>query len=252
MSTKSRRTCWTAVVCLAAAGLMAGARAGAAQRQHGQQEQHGQQHEAQGDHSQTRHLEHRFDDPARYARSFDDPARDTWQMPERVIAALAIAQGESVADIGAGTGYFTVRLAAETPARTVFAVDVEPAMVDYVRQRAAEAGLEQVVGVVADPSSPNLPQPVDVVLIVNTFHHIPDRVAYFTALRDSLAPGGRLAIVDLRKGAPGGGPPDEFRFTPDEMDVELGRAGYELLSRHDFLPRQHFLIYGKPVARRCW
>ena len=80
-------------------------------------------------------------------------------------------------DIGAGTGYFTVRLAESTPARTVFAVDIEPAMVDYVRERAAEAGLEQVVGVVAEPDSPNLPEAVDVVLIVNTFHHIPDRVA---------------------------------------------------------------------------
>ena len=190
-----------------------------------------------------RHMEHRFDDPERYSRRFDDPARDDWQMPERVIAALDIAEGERVADIGAGTGYFSVRLAEQTPARTIYAVDVEPAMVEHVRERAAGAGLRQVVGVVAEPSSPNLPEPVDVALIVNTYHHIPDRVGYFAALRESLAPGVRLAIVDYQKGAAGGGPPDEFRFEPEEIDDELDRAGYAPLARHDFLPRQNFLVY---------
>ena len=191
-----------------------------------------------------RHMEHRFDDPERYARSLDDPARDEWQMPGRVIAALNVAAGEAVADIGAGTGYFTLRLAEQTPARAVYAVDIEPAMVHHVRERAEAAGLDQVIGVVADADSPNLPEAVDVVLIVNTFHHIPNRVAYFTALRDRLAPGARLAIVDYQKGSPGGGPPDDFRFTVDEISSELEQAGYALQSQHDFLPRQNFLIYG--------
>ena len=225
---------WMVVGCLAATALMAGRYPAAAQPEHEEQRQ---EHEA------GRHMEHRFDDPERFARAFDNPARDEWQMPRRVIAALDIVEGETVADIGAGTGYFTVRLAQSTPARAVFAVDIESAMVDYVRERAAGAGLDQVVGVVAEPDSPNLPEPVDVVLIVNTFHHIPDRVAYFSALRDSVAPGGRLAIIDPRKGVPGAGPPDEFRFTPEEIDAELGQAGFELLSRHDFLSRQTFQIY---------
>ena len=107
-----------------------------------------------------------------------------------------------------------------------------------------------VVGVVADPDSPNLPAPVDLVLIVNTYHHIPERVACFAALRNHLPPGGRIAIIDPRKGAPGGGPPDEFRFTPEEIGEELGRADFELLSRQDFLPRQNFPVFGmkRPVG----
>ena len=252
-----KRTAPIATAVLAAAGVLAvvptavghaagaqpaGAQPPGAQRA-GQQPPSEHGHQAHGHDGQARHMEHRFDDPERYARMFDDPARDEWQMPDRVIAALEIAPGETVADVGAGTGYFTVRLARQTPARTVFAVDVEPAMVDYVRRRAADAGLEQVVGVVAEPDSANLPEPVDVVLIVNTFHHLPDRVAYFTALRDRMTPGARLAIIDPRKGAPGGGPPEEFRFTPEEIADELGRAGFELLARHDFLPRQSFLVY---------
>jgi hypothetical protein len=77
---------------------------------------------------------------------------------------------------------------------------------------------------------------------VDTFHHIPNRVAYFTALKKSLKPSGRLAIVDFRKGVPGG-PPDEFRFTPDQISTELKQAGYTLADQHDFLPRQIFLTY---------
>ncbi|MCY4028479.1 MAG: class I SAM-dependent methyltransferase [Acidobacteria bacterium] len=235
MSGTSRRTGSLVTAFLTVGGLLVGPQSAPAQPQHEQHRAHG--HEA------GRHMEHRFDDPERYAQSFDDPARDEWQMPARVIAALDVGPGQAVADIGAGTGYFTVRLARETEARTVYAVDIEPSMVDYVRQRADEEGLGNVVGVVAEADSPNLPEPVDLALIVNTYHHIPERVAYFSALRDRLAPGGRIAIIDPRKGAPGGGPPDEFRFTPEEIAEELGRAGFELLTRHDFLPRQSFLVY---------
>jgi ubiquinone/menaquinone biosynthesis C-methylase UbiE len=202
------------------------------------------QHPNAGDEAQRPHMAHRFDDAERYASAFDDPARDAWQMPERVIETLDVRAGQAIADIGAGTGYFTVRLARSTAARTVYAVDIEPAMVDHVRTRAADEGLEHVVTVLADSDATNLPEPVDLVLIVNTFHHIPDRVAYFTALQDLMTPGARLAIVDYKKGAPGEGPPEAFRFTPDEIGDELGRAGFELLARHDFLPRQSFLIFG--------
>ena len=242
MRRTSRCTCSVIAAFLAIAGSLGGPQVAGAQPEHEQHRAH--RHDA------GRHMEHRFDDPERYAQSFDAPERDAWQMPEQVVAALEITPGAAVADIGAGTGYFTVRLARDTAARTVYAVDIEPAMVDYVRRRADEAGLRNVVGVVADPDSPNLPAPVDLVLIVNTYHHVPERVAYFTALRKHLAPGGRIAIIDPRKGAPGGGPPDEFRFTPEEISDELGRADFELLSRQDFLPRQNFLVFGtqRPVG----
>jgi ubiquinone/menaquinone biosynthesis C-methylase UbiE len=188
------------------------------------------------------HMEHRFDDPERYAKSFDDPARDEWQMPGRVIETLALAPGQLVADIGAGTGYFTVRLAAAAARPTVYAVDIEKSMVEYVRQRAAKEGLKQVVAVQGSADRANLPEPVDVVLIVDTYHHIPNRPAYFRELRKSMKPSGRLVIIDFRKGAPSG-PPEEFRLTPDQITGELEQAGFRLQAQHDFLPRQHFLVY---------
>ena len=187
------------------------------------------------------HMEHKFDDPARFAKSFDDPARDAWQMPAGVIEALALKPGMTVADIGAGTGYFTMRLA-KVPGVSVLAVDVEPAMIAHVQQRVATERLANVTGVIAAATSANLPEPVDVVLVVDTYHHLPNRAAYFRDLRKSLKPGGRVAIVDFRKDAPEG-PPVHFRFTPQQIEDEMTQAGYRLDGSHDFLPRQHFLIF---------
>src|SRR5690349_195041 len=86
------------------------------------------------------HMDHSFADVERYAKTFDDPSRDAWQMPDRVVAALSLRPGDSVADIGAGTGYFTVRLAKSAVPR-VYAADIEPAMVEYLHHRAMREGL---------------------------------------------------------------------------------------------------------------
>ena len=201
-------------------------------------------HEQHGEHRDGTqpHMEHRFEDAEQYARSFDDPARDAWQMPDRVIEALGVQPGQTVADVGAGTGYFTVRLAQSTGARTVYAVDIEQSMVDYTRNRAEAAELHNVVTVLAGSDRTNLPEPVDLVLIVDTYHHIPDRIAYFTRLREQLQPSGRLAIIDFKKDSPEG-PPVEFRFTPEQITGELDRSGFRLAMQHGFLPRQMFLVY---------
>jgi SAM-dependent methyltransferase len=183
------------------------------------------------------HLQHRFDDPERFARSFDDPERDEWQMPSRVIDALNLRADSLVADIGAGTGYFTMRLAKAVSRGTVYAGDIEPAMLDHIRKRAHAEHVLNIVTVQASPERPNLPVPVDVILIVNTYHHLPSRTTYFGALRSSLTGTGRVAIVDYRKDAPSG-PPMEFRFEPEQIIEEMRQAGYRLDARHEFLPHQ--------------
>ena len=188
------------------------------------------------------HMQHRFDDPAKFAKSFDDPKRDAWQMPDRVIAALALKPDQSVADIGAGTGYFSMRLAKAVPGGTVYAVDIEPKMVEHLKTRAAGEKLTNVTPVLASATSPNLSTPVDLILVVDTYHHIGDRPAYFRSLRSRLTPGGRIAIVDFRKDAPEG-PPAHFRFTPEQIKKEMADGGYVLDAEHDFLARQHFLIF---------
>ncbi len=185
------------------------------------------------------HMEHHFD-PEASAKSFDDPARDAWQMPDRVIASLGLKPGAIVADIGSGTGYFSVRLA--KAAAKVYGCDIEAGMTKYLHDRAAKEGLANVVAVQASAESPNLPEPVDVVLIVDTYHHIGNREAYFRGLQKSLKPGGRVAIIDFKVDSPEG-PPKEFRFSRKQFESEMGKAGYKLAASFDFLPRQQFLIF---------
>ena len=187
------------------------------------------------------HMEHHFD-PKESAKSFDDPARDAWQLPDRVIAALNLKRGQIVADIGAGTGYFSVRLAKSKTAPKVYASDIEPSMVSYLRERAVKESLNNMIAVQAAADQPNLPEPVDLVLIVDTYHHIGDREAYFRKLAKSLKPGGRVAIIDFKPDSPEG-PPKEFRFPLEKFKSEMGNAGYKLTAQHDFLPRQQFLIF---------
>lgn len=122
------------------------------------------------------------------------------------------------------------------------APDIEPEMVTYLRDRAAKEGLKNVIPVQAAADSPNLPEPVDVALIVDTYHRIGDRENYFRKLAKSLRPGGRVAIIDFKPDSPEG-PPKEFRFSPEKFKAEMSKAGYRLAAQYDFLPRQNFLVF---------
>ena len=184
----------------------------------------------------------RFNDAEKWVKVFDDPERDAWQKPDLVIDALKLAPASVVADVGAGTGYFSVRLAKRIPDGKVFAADVEPDMVHYLGERAKSEHVPNLVPVQASADAANLPEAADLVLVVDTFHHIGNREAYFTKLRSSLKPGGRLAIIDFKKDSPIG-PPAEYRFTPEKVEEELKAAGFTLAESHDFLPRQYFLVF---------
>ena len=183
-----------------------------------------------------------FDNAEMWAKEFDDPARDAWQKPEQVLDALRLERTAIIADLGAGTGYFSVRIAKRVPEGKVFAVDIEPDMVRYLRERAQQEHLGVLVPVLASTESPNLPEPVDFVLVVDTYHHIDHRIAYFAKLRESLRPNGRLAIVDFKADLPNG-PPPEHRISPEKATAELNAAGYSLVATHPFLPRQYFLVF---------
>jgi SAM-dependent methyltransferase len=188
---------------------------------------------------------HSFEDIDRWVAEFESPERDRQQKPEEVVAALKLRSSDRIADIGAGTGYFSRRFAAAAGEGTVFAIDLEPNMLRYIARRARTEGQNNVVPVLALPDSPMLPPgSVDVIFICNTIHHIENRAAYYQLLRESLAPGGRLAIVDFRKDAAlEKGPPLEMRLDRKDLDRELSQAGLRVAEEHDFLPDQYFVVY---------
>jgi SAM-dependent methyltransferase len=186
--------------------------------------------------------EHSFGDAEKWSHVFDDPQRDTWQKPHEVIRALGLDRRAVVADVGAGTGYFAVRLANMLKAGRVYAVDVEPAMVKHLAERAKREHLRNLVAVAGSPADPHLPEKVDFVLLVDVYHHIDDRPAYFRKLRDSLKPGGQVGIIDFRLDSPEG-PPQQARIAPDQVKSEFAQAGYDLAQDNAFLPYQYFLVF---------
>jgi cyclopropane fatty-acyl-phospholipid synthase-like methyltransferase len=171
-------------------------------------------------------MPHRFDDAERWATAFDDPSRDAWQQPDRVIAALSLTPEMTVADVGAGTGYFTVRLARALPAGRVVATDVEPDMMRYLEARARREGLSNIETIVTPHDDPMLSR-VDRVLVVDVWHHLDGRVAFAKKLAAALEPGGLIVIVDYKLDA-SRGPPLEHRLAPATIATELRAAGLDV------------------------
>jgi SAM-dependent methyltransferase len=208
------------------------------------------QHDSAGHHPMSApmgDIHHSFENTEEWAKQFDDPNRDAWQEPDAVLDALQLAPTAVVADLGAGTGYFSVRLAKRVAKGKVFAVDIEPAMLQYLGARAHREHLSTLQPVLASADAANLPEPVDLVLVVDTYHHIDNRTAYFAKLGESLRPNGRLAIIDFKLDAPDG-PPVESRLSPEKVTAELEAAGYRLVANHPFLPRQYFLVFQRKAS----
>ncbi len=167
--------------------------------------------------------------------------RDSWQQPDRVVRELALAPGQRVADLGAGGGYFTFRLAdAVGPDGVVYAVDVDESMIDHVARKAESGGYTNVQPVLAAFDDPGLPDgQIDLVFTANTYHHLDERVPYFQKLQADLAPGGRVAILEYNRAG-------WLRSHYSEKDViltEMREAGYEVVDDHDFVDRQSYLVF---------
>jgi len=200
--------------------------------------------------AQTPHQQHHPPENANeYIRSLEDPGREEWQQPERVVEALGLTPGEAVADLGAGSGYFTVRLArAVGPTGKVYAVDVEQAMLDYLTRRAKQEQLANIQPVLAGAHDPRLPPAsVDVIFICDTLHHISDRATYYPLLLRALKPGGRLVNVDFKKNREITlGPPFAMRIAQEDCAKEIEVGGFKLIQEFDFLKNQYFLVFQRP------
>ena len=193
-------------------------------------------------HGHHGHHEKRFEGAEAWAEVFDDPKRDEWQRPQAVVDAMELTPAMTVADIGAGTGYFTMRIARAVPRGEVYGVDVEPDMVRYLGERAKREEVTNVRPVLSTADDPNLPAEVDRVLVVDTYHHIAKREPYFAALRANLKPDGRVVIVDFTESSPVG-PPPEHRLAQGVVEGEMMTAGYRLVASPPLLPNQYVLIF---------
>jgi ubiquinone/menaquinone biosynthesis C-methylase UbiE len=173
-----------------------------------------------------------------YAKVLEDPGRDEWQKPHEVVMALGIKPTDTIADIGAGTGYFARRFA--NHAGKVYAVDIDKDLLAITAKNAPP----NLVAVLAEPDDPKLPpNSVDVVFFCDVLHHIENRAAYYPKLAKVLKPGGRIVNVDFYKKPLPIGPPPEMKLSADQVVSELGQAGFHLTKSLDILPYQYFLFF---------
>ncbi len=187
-----------------------------------------------------------------YLDQLERPERDQYQKPAEVIQALGLKPGMVVADLGAGSGYFTRRFVeAVTETGKVYAIDVEPEALKHVKDSVEHMHIPYTAEfVLAQPDNPKLPfESVDLIFLCNVYHHLENRTTYFTNVKSALKPGGRIAIIDFyhdeRSGDLGF---SKTHLVPRETVLdEMTKAGYRLLREHSFLPKQYFLEFA-PVS----
>ncbi len=207
---------------------------------HGDHAKH--DHAKHGSHDHRDGMPHRFDNAEQWAKVFDDPTRDAWQQPDKVIAALELAPGMTVADVGAGPGYFSVRIAKQLAGGHVIATDIEPDMVRYLSERATRENWKNLKAQVTPPDDPQLPAgAVDRILVVDVWHHLGDRGPYAKKLASALKPGGFVAVVDFKLDATQG-PPKEHRLAPEAIIADLAAAGLSAAVSPTALPEQYIVI----------
>lgn len=184
-------------------------------------------------------------DPKSYIGTLEDPKRDAYQKPQEIMMALGLKPGEVIADIGAGSGYFTFRLARHVGDKgKVYAVDVSPDMILHINRRIRELKVNNVVSILADPDDPLLPDhSVNRFFFSESWHHIENQKKYLSLMKRMLKPGGEIVMVDFHKRDLPVGPPMQMRIAREDLMKQMESNGFRLAKEHTFLPYQYFLVF---------
>jgi ubiquinone/menaquinone biosynthesis C-methylase UbiE len=184
-------------------------------------------------------------DPKSYIGALGDPKRDAYQKPQEVMVALDLKPGKVIADIGAGSGYFTFRLAHHVGDRgKVYAVDVSPEMIRHINRRIRELKAANVVSILADPDDPLLPDAsVDRFFFSDSWHHIENQTQYLSLMKKMLKPGGEIIMIDFHKKELPVGPPLKMKIAREDLIKQMESNGFRLTKEHTFLPYQYFLVF---------
>jgi ubiquinone/menaquinone biosynthesis C-methylase UbiE len=186
-------------------------------------------------------------DPRQYQQTLENPERIAALQVDRVVSALSLTPGMRVADLGAGTGVFTLPLArAVGSTGKVYAIDVDAGLLGIVSEKARAAGLTTIETIVAGDTNPRLPEPVDLLFVCDTMHHLPNQAEYVKQFGTLLRPGGRVVIIDFTEGHwPAGH--ESFTITPVQVDAWMQAAGFRRSATHTFLASNFFHVYERTV-----
>lgn len=188
-----------------------------------------------------------FDEVEEYIAFLDRPDRAKWQKPDEVVATLGLQGTETVVDLGAGSGYFTFRLAKALPDGKVIASDTEPEMIRHIHHRAMTDKVANVQAELIGPDDPAIPAGVNLVFVCDVLHHVADRAAWLAKLAGEMQPGARLVIIEFKEGDLPQGPPAAAKIPRDQIVRQVTAAGFKLAAEQaDLLPYQVLLVFQKP------
>lgn len=181
-------------------------------------------------------------DPEGFIRRMESPERVEKLQVERVLETLQISPGQKIADLGAGSGLFSRPMARRVaPGGVVYAVDVDPNLLQHIEKSARQEPLSTLRTVLASEDDPRIPEPVDLIFLCDTLHHMNQRPAYLQGLRRYLRPGGRIAVIDFLEEWPSGH--EHMRYTVQELDGWMRQAGFQREAEYDFLENNFFVVY---------
>jgi len=189
-----------------------------------------------------------FEDVEKYIAFLERPDRAVWQKPDEVVAALGLRGNETVFDLGAGSGYFTFRLAKALPRGKVIAADTEPEMIRHIHHEVMSEGIQNVQAELVKPDDPAAPSDADLVFVCDVLHHVADRPAWLARLVAEMKPGSRLVLIEFKQGNLPEGPPESAKIGRAQTLELVTTAGLTLASeRADLLRYQTFLVFRKPA-----
>lgn len=185
-------------------------------------------------------------DTEEYVAFLERPDRAIWQKPDDVVRALRLTGDETVADVGAESGYFSFRFAAALPRGNVVATDIEPEMIRYIRDKAAAEGVHNVEPVLAAADDPKVPATADIVFLCDILRRVSERSAWLLRLHDEMKADARLVVIEFKEGDLPEGPPTAMKIPRDELINLLRVAGFVPAGEEkDLLPYQLFLVFRK-------
>jgi SAM-dependent methyltransferase len=188
-----------------------------------------------------------FKDTEKYIAFLERPDRAQWQKPDTIVAALGLAGNETVVDVGAGSGYFSFRLARALPRGTVIATDIKPEMVRHMHHKAMSEGIQNLRAVLGDAADPGVPPTADLVFVCDVFHHVPNQPAWLGKLASQMKSGARLVLVEFKQGKLPQGPPERLKLSRAKRIKLAKDAGLVLgEEKPKLLPYQTFMVFRKP------
>ena len=181
-------------------------------------------------------------DAEEYIKLLESERRIEGLQVDRVVEALRLNPGQKIADLGSGSGLFTRPIAKQVgPKGTVYAIDIDPKLLEHVDKTAKNMGLTNVRTILGAEDDPKLPEPVDLIAIIDTLHHIGNQPTYLKGLKKYLRKKGRIAVIDFSKTWPAGH--ESMVYKLDDLEKWMKDAGFKRVAQFDFLDNDFFVIY---------